>query len=168
MEACSLTLKSRGEIMYRKILVPLDGSRLSETILEHVKVVVTGCGIPPDVVLLNIVEPFRIQPFTDGTGWVQKIQKEAKRVAKIYLDQLVEKFEKDGITAEALVLSGDPGKVILEYAEKNNVDLIIMCSHARSGVARLVFGSVADKISRYSPVPVLVVTPPGLRLESSR
>ena len=147
--------------MYRKILVPLDGSRLSETILEHARGVVTGCGVPPDVVLLNVVEPFHVQPFTDGADWVDKMQKEAKKVAGIYLNQVVEKFKKEGITAEALVLKGDPGAVILDYTKKNGVDLIIMCSHGRSGVPRWVFGSVADRISRYSPVPVLVVAPPG-------
>jgi nucleotide-binding universal stress UspA family protein len=54
----------------------------------------------------------------------------------------------------------------LEYAAKNHVDLIIMTSHGRSGISRWLFGSVAERVSQHSTIPVLIVAPAGCRDEN--
>jgi nucleotide-binding universal stress UspA family protein len=141
--------------MYNKILVPLDGSILAETVLGQAKGLAAGCVVP-QMVLLSVIEPFKEQPYRRGDDWVERIQKEAATFTLNYLNQLVEKVRQEGIKAEAVVVEGDPAQMIMDYAQKNGVDLIVMSSHGKSGISRWVFGSVADKVVHHSPIPVLI------------
>jgi nucleotide-binding universal stress UspA family protein len=149
--------------MYQKILVPLDGSNYSESIMQIARGLISGWGGTPDLILFMVVEPFRNQPFRSGDDWNEKMKKEAEKVANNYLEQLAEKLNADGIKARAVVEYGDPAQAIMDYVKKNGVDLIVMSTHGRSGLARMVFGSVADRIIHHSLVPVLISAPPGLR-----
>ncbi len=142
--------------MYHKVLVPLDGSSLAESVLDQAKSLVFNCKVL-EMILITIVEPFRDQPFRTGDDWVIKMQKEAAKYARNYLDQLVERLKTDGIQARAVVTEGDPAQEIMDYARKNGVDLIIMNSHGKSGLSRWVFGSVANKVVLHSTVPVLII-----------
>lgn len=81
-----------------------------------------------------------------------------------YLLKMADNLKKDGVAAETVVVVGWPAEKIMEYSEKNKVDLIIMSTHGRSGITRFTFGSVAEKVSRHSVVPVMTVTPPGCRI----
>jgi nucleotide-binding universal stress UspA family protein len=144
--------------MFRKVLVPLDGSYLSEMALEQALAVVSGCEVP-EMVILTVVEPFHDQPYRTGDDWIEKIQKQAVRVAQNYVNQLVERLKSTGRQVEAVVIKGNPAQVILEYAQKKSIDLIIMSAYGRSGISRWPFGSVTDKVVRHSPVPVLVTSP---------
>ena len=65
-------------------------------------------------------------------------------------------LKQKGITAKIEVLSGKPAEEIIKYSKDNNVDLIVMSTHGRSGFSRIVFGSVADKVLRQSEVPLLL------------
>jgi nucleotide-binding universal stress UspA family protein len=141
--------------MYNKILVPLDGSSLAETILGQAKALASGCVVP-QMVLLSVIEPFKEQPYRRGDDWVERMQKEAAAFALNYLTQLAEKVKIEGIKAEAVVIEGDPAQMIMDYAQKNGVDLIVMSSHGKSGISRWVFGSVADKVVHHSSIPVLI------------
>ena len=71
---------------------------------------------------------------------------------------------QEGISARGEVVTGKAADAILDYAEKNNVDLIIMSTHGRSGISRWAFGSVADRVVRHSIAPVLLVAPAGCRI----
>ncbi len=64
--------------MYKKVLVPLDGSEFSETIMNHVKAVATGCAVP-EVILLTVIEPFAGQPYPVSDEWLGKLRKEDPR-----------------------------------------------------------------------------------------
>ena len=79
------------------------------------------------------------------------------------MSQQAEKLKSQGLTARTAVVSGNPSEEILDFAGKNQVDLIIMSTHGRSGVSRWVMGSVTDRVLRHSMVPVLAVSPPGCR-----
>ena len=147
--------------MYRKILVPLDGSSLSESILDQTRVMIKDCDVS-ELVLLTVVEPFHEQPYRTRDDWNIKIQKEAVRVAGNYLTALQEKLLAEGIKVESAVLIGDPAKEILEYALKKGIDLIMMNAKGRTSNDRWVFGSVTNKVIRHSQVPVFVV-PVGTR-----
>jgi nucleotide-binding universal stress UspA family protein len=149
--------------MYRKILVPLDGSSYSESIMQIARGLISECGGAPDLILFMVVEPFRNQPFRSGDDWNEKMKKEAEKVAHNYLDQLADKLKAEGIKAQSAVEYGDPAQAIMDYVKKNGVDLIVMSTHGRSGLSRMVFGSVADRIIHHSVVPVLISAPPGLR-----
>lgn len=150
--------------MYNKILVPLDGSELSECSLEHVKQVVGGNA--SEVILLRVFEPISSN---DAAAWSQagytitEVQNKNQVVAKDALTQAAKKLINQGISARVEVIEGRVAESILDYAEKNQVDLIIMSTHGRSGISRWTFGSVADKVARHSPIPVLLISPPGCR-----
>ncbi len=149
--------------MYNKILAPLDGSRLAECTLEHIKSLAKGCGIS-EVDLLYVVPPITPVATEDLTAPVlAQYEKGLEAWGKDYLAKLVEELKKEGISARGAVLYGNVAETILDYAKENGVDLIVMSSHGRSGLARWFLGNIADRIVRLSPVPVLVVTPRGAK-----
>jgi nucleotide-binding universal stress UspA family protein len=152
--------------MYQKILVPMDGSKLAECVLEHVKSVATGCQVPT-VVLLRVVEPVSM-PGHLPRGMAEDSYRDAKETAEVqaknYLNEMVERLKADGVAAEGDISDGLPADEILDYAEEKQVDLIVMSTHGKSGVSRWWSGSVAEKVVSQSLVPVLVVTPPGCRI----
>lgn len=164
--------------MYRKIAVPLDGSKAAESVLSHVEVLARGCGTE-EVVLLSVTE--RITGYT-GTAQpsytgplpprdpmikipvsIGKMQRQAER----YLNRIAKRLDAKGIKVRTQVLLGNPAEEIVAYTQKNDCDLIAMSSHGRSGISRWAhsigaYGGVADKVLRASTVPVLMVkTTPG-------
>ena len=160
--------------MYKKILVPLDGSELAECALEHVKAIATGCNVP-EVILLRVVQPtssFSLGELaasnaklaTDVEG---QIEKEHANQAKSYIETMVRKLTKERVSAKSQIISGNAAEQILNFSEKNQVDLIIMSTHGRSGISRWAMGSVADRIIHYSTIPVLIIAPHGCRLAST-
>ena len=142
--------------MYKKILVPLDGSELSESVLNHVVTIATSCQVP-EVVLLRVREPL------DNSVKIAldpEIAKELDQAyhdeAADYLKRIAKTLEQKGIAVKTEVLAGNPAQEIIKYSRDKDVDLIIMSTHGRSGFSRIVFGSVADKVIRQTEVPVLL------------
>lgn len=144
--------------MYQKILAPLDGSEIAECTLRHLKTIGTGCNVP-EIVLLMVVEPVR-QAYGIGEHMVRDARQKAEDAAKDYLSRMAKDLEEDGARIETVVVSGQPEEAILDYVEKNQVDLVIMSTHGRSGVSRWLLGSVAQRVANHSPVPVLMVPSP--------
>jgi nucleotide-binding universal stress UspA family protein len=141
--------------MYRKILVPLDGSELAECVLPHVKTVASGCGAE-HVILLRVVEslPAELPPAV-----VELVQKAGVKAAGKYLARKKAQLSKEGLTVEAKVLTGKPAETISEFAQSEKMDLIAIATHGRSGIGRWVFGSVADRLVHSSFVPTLLIRP---------
>jgi nucleotide-binding universal stress UspA family protein len=151
--------------MYKKILAPLDGSELSECSLEHVTAIAKGCAVP-SVVLLYIVEPvegYAVEYTRISAEAIDAMKKEFRAKTEKHLAKMANKLKKNGVNVSTVTVEGKPSDEILNYADKNQVDLIIMSTHGSSGLTRWAFGSVADKVIRHSPVPVLVIAPPGCR-----
>jgi len=146
--------------MYKKVLVPLDGSKLSESIIKDVVAVATGCHVP-EVVLLKVREPMdsNVRAALDPEI-AEELDQAYNNDSVEYLNKVSKKLAKKGVTASVEVLAGNPAEEIINYADKKHVDLIIMSTHGRSGFSRLVFGSVADKVIRQTEKPVLL-KPPG-------
>jgi nucleotide-binding universal stress UspA family protein len=149
--------------MYNKVLVPLDGSPFSECVLEHVKNIAGGCKIP-EVVLVFVVEPVNPGMYEVPGNFIEDIQKQAVVAGEEYLKKTAAKLVSEGIAATWVALRGNVSEAILDYARKNGVDLVIMSTHGRSGVARWAMGSVADRVARQATVPVMLVSPPGCRI----
>lgn len=151
--------------MYRKILVPLDGSENSECILEHVRTVAMGCHVS-GVVLLRVIEPFPAyyMDYRISEEFIRQSQDAAKANAKEYLVKVADNMKKAGMSASTVVLEGKAADAILDYAAKNGVDLIIISTHGRTGVSRWALGSVTDKVVKASNAPVMVVAPAGCRV----
>jgi len=155
--------------MYSKILVPLDGSELAECVLEHVRAIATGCHVS-EVVLLTIVEQYEEGPA--GITWggvvsaeqVAAVAEKSQAEATDYITKVADKLKEEGMAVQALVIQGTAADGILDYAQKNQADLILMSTHGRSGPSRWAFGSVADRVIRHSPIPVLIVPPKGCRI----
>lgn len=153
--------------MYSKILVPLDGSGLAECVFQHVKEIAKGCKAA-DVDLLYVVPPFNAF-FSDDVASsdirvagvdIRKFGTENyEKWGRGYLDGVAKAFAKDGITARSFVLQGDPANTILNYIKENSVDLVIMSTSGRSGPAKWMLGSVADRVLRQSNAPVMIVRP---------
>ena len=79
-------------------------------------------------------------------------------VGQKYVDAVTQKLRKEGINACGVVEMGKPTDVIIDYAEQNKVDLIMLSTHGRSGVSRWIFGSVAERILQNSAVPVFLLS----------
>ena len=152
--------------MYKKILVPLDGSELSEGTLSDVITIAKGCEVP-EVVLLTVTEALDKSIMEVIDAKVSMDLDQAYEIAtekdQAYLDEIVNYLKKiakilkqNGITTIIEILSGKPAEEILKYSKDNEVDLIVMSTHGRSGFSRVVFGSVADKVLRQSEVPLLL------------
>jgi nucleotide-binding universal stress UspA family protein len=84
-----------------------------------------------------------------------------KSSAKDYLNQVVKRLKHEGTALHAEVLVGRVTERLIDCAEKNDIDLILIATHGRSGITRWVRGSVADKVLRSANVPVLMVRAPG-------
>ena len=149
--------------MYKKILVPLDGSGLAECVLPHVKAMAKECGTE-EVVLLKIVEPAPTWAAEDFDFTAAQTADE--RAAKAYLAKMQAQLIAEGFNVRSEVLIGRPAQTINDFAQKNAVDLIVIATHGRSGISRLIFGNVADKLVRSSYVPVLVIRPRGCETDT--
>jgi len=161
--------------MYKKILAPLDGSDLAECTLQHVREIASSCGTA-EVILLTVMN--LNLPQTDSWGLpmaeaIASAEKEKKRQRIIrpvldYLTRQSSKLQDAGLNVKTELLEEGPDQktpeVILLYARDNDIDLIIISSHGRSGISRWAFGSVADKVVSHSTVPVLTVVPKGCRI----
>ncbi len=149
--------------MYDKVLVPLDSSPYAECVLEHVKVLAAGCKIR-EVVLLFAVEPLNPGVYEVPLNIVEDARQKILAFGKEYIAGVAEKLKTSGLIVTAEVVQGKAAESILEYAGSKGIDLIAMTTHGRSGISRWVMGSVADRVIRGAPVPVLLVTPPGCRI----
>ena len=155
--------------MYKKILVPLDGSELAECVIPHLESIIKGCSIP-EVIFIRVVEPEHIPVgySMEGVFTIEDIRKAEKETdarskyeAGEYLNKIINRFTNKSADFHSEVIFGKPAETIIDYAEKNLVDLIVIATHGRSGVSRWVWGSTADKILRTTLIPVLMVRPPG-------
>jgi nucleotide-binding universal stress UspA family protein len=98
-----------------------------------------------------------------GSEWELQAEKQALDWLKGYLIKLSDKLGGEGVNAKVAVAHGKAADEILDYSSENNVDLIIMSTHGRSGIARWAMGSVADKVARHARAPVLIIPPRGSR-----
>ena len=153
--------------MYLHILVPLDGSELAECVLPHVNAMAKMLKGREKISLVRVVTPLRLYESVESAlppEERQRLEADSVKLAKSYLDQVATKLNLDEVTVETVVLFGQVTEQLIDFVEKNGVDLIIIATHGRSGVSRWFAGNVADRLIRSSRVPVLVVRPPGCQI----
>jgi nucleotide-binding universal stress UspA family protein len=142
--------------MYKTILIPLDGSRRAEHALEHAEQLALSHEV--SLFLIRVVTPPKITDVENSPFEVfQKLLDERIREAQNYLDSLKGKLEEKHFKVESKVVFGSVVKEILDAAERIKADLIVMCSHGRTGLSRLFYGSVASGILNRVDRPLLVV-----------
>jgi nucleotide-binding universal stress UspA family protein len=154
--------------MYEKIIVPLDGSKLGESALPYVQDLVSKLSpeVKVDVTLLQVLSPLHPRTVSGyavpDVTYTQNQTEEMKKKAIDYLTATGEALRSKGVTVTAKVAVGDASEEIAKAAKEIDVDLIAMSTHGRSGIGRLAFGSVADKVLRHSgKIPVLMVRASG-------
>jgi nucleotide-binding universal stress UspA family protein len=152
--------------MYKKIMVPLDGSQLAECIFPHLETVVKGCNNTPEVIIVRAVEPISVPYGRQASQFssleqIKTFEIHQKTEAEEYLNKTVAHLKSIGINARADIVNGKAGEALGDYANKNNIDLVVIATHGRSGVSRFVWGSVADRLLRSLCVPVLMIRAPG-------
>lgn len=151
---------------YKHIMVPLDGSALAESVFPHLQGVTAGCEVKK-ITLVRVVEPFHTLRGEDSRLSPEEkaqLDEDAKEIAHEYLKKTADSLKLDNIKVDYKVLFGKPAEVLGKWAPENGVDLIILSTHGRSGVSRLLWGSVADKILRITCAPVFMIRAPGCPL----
>jgi nucleotide-binding universal stress UspA family protein len=146
----------------KKILVPLDGSMLAAAAIETAVDLAVGdlCSL----VLIRAAEAHTL-PGADPTDMQVQVVREAEEYLASVRDALVKRGIADVDTS---VWYGSPVTAIIEGARLKKVDLIVMSSHGRSGLGRLMLGSVAESVLRGTTVPVCIVRAPGAPIEAPR
>lgn len=141
--------------MYKKILVPLDGSALSEAALSHAEEIAKKEGA--EIIILRV--PDHIEPKFPTQAYIESLhaQKEADEQAEVYIKEKVEVLTRDHIKVEGITRDGPVMETILAVAEETHADLITMSTHGWKGLQHLLKGSIAEKIVQNSRVPVMVI-----------
>ncbi len=148
--------------MLNHLLVPLDGSELSEVALEYAQRIIAPDG---KITLLSVVDipfsqsyylydvPVAVVPETLSD---EKME-EAQRYTREYLLRRAESLQAKGLKVDYLVETGFPENAIVELAKLRQVDAIVMSTHGRSGLTRLLYGSVTQRVLNAMPCPVFVI-----------
>jgi nucleotide-binding universal stress UspA family protein len=145
--------------MYRKILVPLDGSKVAEGVLPHAKALAYSEGA--ELVLLTVAaNPVMDFAFSDP-GLAQSAVLEQEERSKTYITEIEEQLRSAGFKTSTVLRVGSVAEVILEVAEELQVDAIAMSTHGRTGPARWLLGSIAERVVHSSKVPVLLIRANG-------
>ena len=140
--------------MYKRILLSLDGSPLAEQALPHA--IAHARHFQAELILLRVLEPFA-QITGLSPAKLEQIDQQANIWAREYLERIAASAQQEDILVQSVTADGRPHIAITQFAETNQVDLIVMCTRGQSGLSRWLMGSVADRVVRGAGVPVLVV-----------
>ena len=153
--------------MFDKILVPLDGSQMAECVFPYLLKISKDCSAN-QVILFSVCEPPKISSDYAASmprTWEQHVKdftNYSQTQCSLYVKDAEKQLNSLGVSnLKVETRLGDAAKEIVDYASQNNIDLIIMASHGRSGPSRWAYGSVADKVFRSTCVPVLMIRGPG-------
>ncbi len=145
--------------MYKHILVPVDLNEngFCDKAVDHA--VWHAKQTNAKIHLLNVLPGIHMSMV--ATYFPKEAAKQMKEDVKGQLKKFVERYVDEGVEFDIYVAEGKPYSTILEYAKKVNADLIVMPSHKRSRIDKVVLGSVASKVVENSPINVMVVKPNG-------
>ena len=138
--------------MYDAILVPVDGSETSQRAVETARGLAETTGAT--VHILSVVDVTGA-PMSFGTETVSTLEEAAERI----VDQAASAFADTDLHLVAAVRRGTPWRVVLNYCTDEGIDLVVLGQHGRTGLERLLLGSVTDRVLRSAEIPVLVVPP---------
>ncbi|MFN8488715.1 MAG: universal stress protein [Caldilineaceae bacterium] len=146
-------------IPYRKILVPLDGSAVADQALPHAQHLAVQSSA--ELILLEVVPELNSEskPKSDAHWELSNTEAQQNLVDKSAeaLEVLADNLRFHQINVKAVVEVGEPASKIVEYAAAHDTDLIVMCTHGRTGLQRLAYGSTANQVLTTAPCPVLLV-----------
>ena len=152
--------------MFERVLVPLDGSKVGEAALPVVEQLVNKLApkTQVEVTLIGVITLLRhwvvVGEASAPVSYTDEELTVIKDRVQGYLEKTGEAMQKRGVIIKTAVASGNAADEILKTADEIKADLIAMSTHGRSGLRRLAFGSITDKVIRGSKVPVLLVRAP--------
>lgn len=143
------------------VLVPLDMSDVAHNALGVAATHARALGA--DMILLTVADPSTMESLSEFAG----VEADNPRdILQTRLDSAAVQTGVERVTTE-LVAGTDPAAAIVDRASRPDVDLVVLGSHGRSGVSRWLLGSVAERVARYAPVPVMIVPAPWRARTSS-
>lgn len=137
----------------RKILVPVDGSEACKGMYYSAKIFAEK--FEAEILILN-VQDARPAGYA-GAEFVHVGDKKLQQAGEAIVEEAKKYFEGVGLKVEARVIMGDVASSIIDTAENEKCDMIIICTHGMSAVRRFMIGSVANKVVNHATVPVLVI-----------
>jgi nucleotide-binding universal stress UspA family protein len=140
--------------MFKKILVPLDGSELAAKILPKVEELAKLCEA--QVTLISVSSEATDVAGMASPAIFKEAAQHAMKACQTYLAATVKDLQGKGLKVDSACLEGIPARAIIKYAQDNNVDLIALATHGKGEVA-WVMGSTAEKILSHATVPVLLL-----------
>jgi nucleotide-binding universal stress UspA family protein len=147
------TMRRYG-IMFERILVPLDGSEIAESVLPYVEDLASTHK--SKIVLLRVALAHTL-PGQDEI----KAEVSVVREAEEYLKGVEERLKKEGFAVESHVRYGKGAEEIVDFCQEPNIDAVAMFTHGRAGIGRWLLGSVAEKVVHHCPIPTLLFRPKG-------
>jgi nucleotide-binding universal stress UspA family protein len=142
---------------HKSVLVALDGSTACEAVLRFLMEIAGPLDMT--VMLLHVLEPIT-PPVADGTVVLFDDIETRRHEAEEYLAPIAAMLRSQGVDTSWALRRGRPADEILAAARESGADLIAMATHGRTGVGRLLFGSVAEAVLRHAPVPVFMIREP--------
>lgn len=142
----------------KKVLVPVDFSKDSLRAAEYARTF--SKPFDAQLLLLHVIEPIYYASPADmyaASPNLALLIEEQRKAAQAQLQQLADKLSREGAKVQTLLKSGSPAQVIADTAKRVKADLIIMATHGRTGLAHVLLGSVAERVIRLAPCPVLTV-----------
>lgn len=139
--------------MYKKILVPVDGSKHSEKALKHA--VGLAERYDAEVMILNVTQPIPLSPQT--TFYAAELRDKMMESGRKLVEDYKQKYQTAKVNIKTNSASGMPADVICEKVENENFDLVVIGSRGLSISKRIILGSVSGRVSRNCPCPVLIV-----------
>ncbi|GIW56698.1 MAG: universal stress protein [Nitrospiraceae bacterium] len=142
----------------KKVLVPVDFSKDSLRAAEYARNF--AAPFAAQLLLLHVIEPIYYASPADmyaASPNLALLIEEQRKAAEAQLERLAKKLSQGGTKVRTLIKSGSPAPVIADTAKRAKADMIIMATHGRTGLAHVLLGSVAERVVRLAPCPVLVV-----------
>ena len=140
--------------MYKRVVVPLDGSALAEQALPHA--VAQAEKFQAGLILLQVLEPLPDVSFTAPAAR-RRAEEISAQLAHDYLEGVAEGIRERGLSVQVVQSEGKPYVEIVRYADEEGADMIVISTRGQSGFSRWLLGSVADRVVRGATVPVLLV-----------
>lgn len=145
----------------RSILLPTDFSECANYALSYASAFAREAGA--SIICVHVIEP--VVPTVGYSGVTEPlpmadISEQLEESATRELPKIGQQEECSGLAVEQVIVHGDAASEIVRVAKERQVDLIVISSHGRTGLGRMLFGSTAEQVVRHAPCPVLVVKPP--------
>jgi nucleotide-binding universal stress UspA family protein len=144
-------------MLYKRILVPLDGSELAERALPHAAEIARRFEGNIWLVRVSLAWEYVQGPAGAMAPYSDVVLERDRETAVEYLSHIGAHLARPGLRLTTEVLSGPVAEAIVDYARTEKIDLIVMSTHGRSGLSRWVYGSVADKVLRGAHCPTLII-----------